>query len=139
CETLLRALPGFTEDDGMKHEPTVQDTPVSVNLWHEPTIQAMGTGRSTVIPHILDGVQHSGLHAAGFLGLMARARAVVRKDGGVLFFHDETDTEVTVIARDIAGKSLGWSGQAARDWSRIDISRVTQHAVEVAKLGVNPV
>lgn len=139
CEALLRASPSYKPDSGMKHEEYVQDAVAPVQLWHDTTIGAMQTTRETVIPAILDIVRQQKLHAAGFVGLMARSEAVIRKDGSILLYHDETDSELTVTAVSQDGKNIGWGGQAARDWSQIKPAEVTQHAMTMATLGGTPV
>jgi len=139
CEDLLRASQVFLADNGMKHMPRYQDAPAPVRLWHDATVDAMTSSRQTMIPQILQTVQAAGLQAAGFVAIMARAEAAVSKEGGVTFFHDETDSEVTVSARDLARKGAGWSGQTARDWRTIDVPAVASRAVKIAKDSVNPV
>jgi predicted Zn-dependent protease len=63
----------------------------------------------------------------------------VKKENGISFYHEETDSEVTVTARGVKDKSSGWGGQTARDWDRIDVKAVADHAVQTAKMSANPV
>jgi predicted Zn-dependent protease len=139
CEALLRQRPGYQQDTGMKHQPYAQDTPVAVQLWHDSTVGGMATARGTMIPEMLRAGRAAHVQVAGFVGLIARAKAIVCKDGDLMFYHDETDSEVNVVARSIAGKGIGWSGQSARDWSAINAGQVTQRAIDLAKQGMHPV
>jgi predicted Zn-dependent protease len=139
CEEILRALPTYHTDSGMRHESLVQDTPMAVHLWHDSTVEAIRHSRESMIPDILQRVRRAGLDASGFIGLMARAEAVVRRDGNLVFASEETDCEVNVVARDIGAKSIGWGGAAARDWSKLDCKGATERAIEMATLGRNPV
>jgi predicted Zn-dependent protease len=120
-------------------DPQFQDTVVPTELWHDSTIRAMATVRGTVVPELIERVERNGLRAAGFVGLMAKSEAFVKKDNGISFYHEETDSEVTVTARSVKDKSSGWGGQAARDWDRIDYKAVADHAVKIAKMSANPV
>jgi predicted Zn-dependent protease len=99
----------------------------------------MTTARGTVVPELIERVERNGLRAAGCVALMAKSEAFVKKENGISFFHEETDSEVTVTARGIKDKSSGWGGQAARDWDRINVNAVADHAVKIAKLSANPV
>jgi hypothetical protein len=139
CEALIRSGPAYPPDTEMKDQPLYQDTPVPVRLWYDATFQAMTTLRDTTIPEIFSTVRGAQLHAAGFIGIMARAEAFVLKKDGVIFSHDETDSEVNVVARSKDGKSTGWGGQASRDWSAMRVTDLTQRAIDVAKRGMNPV
>jgi predicted Zn-dependent protease len=114
------------------------DKLVPTALWKEPTIQAMTDTREAVIPEVLAAVKRSGLRASGFLGLVARAEAYVTAEG-LSLFHEETDSELTVTALTDDGKSSGWGGQAARDWSAIRPQPIVARAVEMANRGRNPV
>jgi len=134
CEELLRTSPWYSPEQWIKHEVKLQEPTVPVKLWHESTIQAMTTTRDIVIPSILGSVLGARLHAAGFLGLMARSEALVLKDDGVLFSSDETDSEVTVTARSYDGKRSGWGGRAARDWSTVDYMKAATDAITMATL-----
>jgi predicted Zn-dependent protease len=129
CETLARGQVGSERE--VLPVPQVQDHYPPVQLWHDSTVRAMSNTRDTTVPALIDGVTQHGLRAAGFLGCMARATAVLSKDG-IHAFCDETDSEVTVTARGQDGKSSGWSGQAARDWSRIDAPAIVNEATRIA-------
>jgi hypothetical protein len=139
CEALLRGFPWIGSETWVKHETRLQETPVSVRLWHDATVAAMTTTRGTVVPEILEMVNGAQLRAAGFLGLMARAEAIVLKQDGVLFSHEETDGEITVTARSRDGRRSGWGGQTARDWSTIEYMSAAQQAITMATLCGAPV
>lgn len=115
----------------------VQDTYVPVQLWHQATIDAMRNARATTLPRLLLPFRKAGLTAAGFVGLIARSEGYYDRDG-ITAYCEETDSEVTVTARGSNGES-GWSGQAARDWSKIDLSQLSAHALEMAQRSANPV
>lgn len=136
CERLLRASATAHVESWMHHEIPMQDTPVSVNLWHEPTVQAMtsSTARETMASDLLRAVTRAQLQASGFVGLMARAETMLRKDGDIVFYNEETDSEITMTARSRDGTRSGWGGQAARDWSMIRPADIAQRAIRMATL-----
>jgi predicted Zn-dependent protease len=129
CETLARAQ--FGTADEVRHVRQDQDVYIPIALWHESTVQGMTTSRESIVPGLIEGVTRHGLRAAGFVGLMARAQAILTKEG-VFAFGEETDSEVTMTARSPDGKSSGWAGQAARDWSRMDYGAVAEQAAQLA-------
>jgi predicted Zn-dependent protease len=137
CEALARVNLG-PDEEARPETRQVQDTLVPVSLWHEETIRAMTTTRDTVVPEIIDAVTRERLSAAGFVGLMARSRAMITKEG-IHVFSEETDSEVTITARTTDGKSSGWGGQAARNWTKIHHADIAARAVAMAKMGRTPV
>jgi len=132
CEDLARNQQGVP-DQGL-HAQQQQDTYLPVALWHDTTVHAMTTSRETVVPAVIDHVTRHGLRAAGFVGFMARAQAMMTKEG-IAAFCDETDCEVTVTARTPDDPSTGWAGQAARDWQIIDYTKVADEAAQLALRG----
>lgn len=137
CEQVNRAHTRLVDDiDPDKDQ--VPDTLVPVNLWHETTVRAMTTTRGKVIPELLMAVTRERFNASGFLGFMVRSEAYATKDG-ISVYNEETDSEVTVTARTLDGKSSGWSGQAARDWSTVKYAEVATRAIDFAKRSANPV
>jgi len=137
CEAEVRSRIGYRERL-IPAQQRVQDTYLPVHLWHDATVGAMATARSDVVPELLATVSRAGLTAAGFLGLMARADAVMTNDG-IFAFHEETDSEITVTARTPDGKGSGWGGQAVRNWDQMRPPDVAARAVDVAKRAANPV
>lgn len=125
-------------DSSVAEERQEPDQLIPVQLWHEETIRAMSTTRGTVIPELLGAIAHEQLRAAGFLGIMARSEALITKEG-IAVYSEETDCEITVTARTADGKSSGWGGQAARNWTAVKYADVAAHAARMAKLGVDPV
>jgi len=113
-----------------------QDTYPETHLYQPSSVAALHSARTTAIPKILDVVRGRGFRTSGFVGVMARADAVMTNKG-IRAYSQETDCEVTVTARPPDGKSSGWSGAAARDWSRIDPVAVATNAVEIAERGVH--
>jgi len=134
CETLARNQHGSSEQ--LLHAKQQQDTYPSVALWHDTTVRAMTTSRENIGPTLIDGVTKHGLRTAGFVGLMARAQAMVTKEG-IEAFCDETDCEVTVTARTPDYTSSGWAGQAARDWNTMDCAKIAEDAAQLALQGRN--
>jgi predicted Zn-dependent protease len=122
--------------EGIMPPTTVsQDTFVPTQLWHDSTVDGMRTATATVLPDVLHRVAGAGQRAAGMLGFVAQSSAVFTATQ-TFGFSEETDCELSVTARTIDGKTSGWSGQAARDWSRVDSAGVTAEAIDVCARGV---
>jgi predicted Zn-dependent protease len=114
---------------------TMQDHIPNAGLWHDASIEAMRNASASLLPKVIKDVAREGLQAAGFLGFHVKSQAVTTK-AGISAFSDETDCDFTVTARTLDGKTSGWGGEAARDWSRIDPDRVIGRAVDVCKRSV---
>jgi predicted Zn-dependent protease len=138
CERLAREAVGAAQDNVRPRPTNAPDSIVPVHLWHEETIRAMTTARSSVLPALFAPVRRTALNAAGFVGLMARAEVYLDREDH-LAYSEETDCEVTVSARTPDGKSSGWGGQAARNWATIDAGAIAAHAVRMATLCGPPV
>jgi len=114
-----------------------QDSYPPVKLWHEPTINALNGAKNGIIPSIVDTVRKGQCHASGFIGIVAKANAVLTH-AGITAFCEETDSEVCVTARPGDASTTGWSGVAARDWSTIDPVRVAHEATEISLRNQHP-
>jgi len=133
CEAVAHGMMGMAERFG---DPVqYQDTYLPTQLWHDSTVRAMNSARGTVIPEIIGDVAGAGLMASGALGFIARAKAVLTKEG-ITAYAEETDAELTVTARSRDGKAVGWAGGAARDWTTVPYAAVTQRAIELSKMSV---
>ena len=130
CEAISREQIGG--EDRFSDQNNFQDTYVPVHLWHDATIKAMRESRETVLPGVLKRVAAAGMQAAGFVGFMAKAVAFMSKEK-IQSYYEETDSEITVSARTPDGKSSGWAGQAARDWSKVDYAAVAARSIDIAK------
>jgi predicted Zn-dependent protease len=137
-EAMARGLMHYRQEDVAKDERQPQDPIPSANLWHESTVQAMTTSRSTLVPAMIDAVKAAQLSAAGFIGLTARSSAYVSKKDGIIAFSEETDSEVTVTARTKDGTRTGWGGVTARDWSKLPTAVASAHAIRMATLCPGP-
>jgi predicted Zn-dependent protease len=145
-ETALRAMvaraDALARDVGSPERYQVQtwnaqDTYPSTHLWHEPTVTALRTASETAVPRIIETVHSRELSAAGFVGVMARAEAMLTSEG-ITAYGDETDSEVSVTVRSREKPGSGWAGQAARDWTGIDPVRVATEAAEMCRMNLNP-
>jgi len=123
--------------------PTADDTPdpveapkvrsyLPVALWRDGTQHAMDILNGDTVANLVRPLQQSSLLCAATILLMTRV-VLHRPVGGQAVWGEETDSEVTVSARTPDGKASGWSGQAHRDFTRIDPARVAHDAIEMAQ------
>jgi predicted Zn-dependent protease len=131
CEALARQQIG--RDEVLRFVGEEQDVYPRVNLWHDTTVEAMHTAREKAAPAILDAVTSRGLRTAGFVGIMARVRSMLTKEG-ITAFCEETDCEVTVTARSPDGSGPGWAGEASRDWSGMHVQKIAERASRMAMM-----
>jgi predicted Zn-dependent protease len=137
CEALDRERVRYPEN-AYPIRRQVPDTLVPVQLWHEDTVQAMRTVRTTLLPQLITPVTKANLIASGFAGFVARSEVYSSRQG-ITTYSEETDCEVNVTAYSPDWKYSGWSGQAARNWTRIDPDTVATNAITMAKRAANPV
>ena len=78
------------------------------------------------------------LQAAGFLLVNARSSALGTSKG--LFAYDRsTSANYTLTVRTADGTGSGWAGVEDNDWRKLDFAKVSNAAIEKARLSRNPV
>lgn len=78
------------------------------------------------------------LQAAGFLLVNARSSALGTSKG--LFAYDRsTSANYTLTVRTADGTGSGWAGVEDNDWRKIDFAKVSNAAIEKARLSRNPI
>jgi predicted Zn-dependent protease len=133
---VVKGMIGWTEQV-MPRQWDVQDTYPPAVLWQTSTADALRTAQEAVIPAVVNAARRQQLRASGFIGLLARAEAVLTKES-VSGFSEETDSEVSVTARSADGTSTGWAGEAVRDWSSIDPTQIATRAADIAHRNQRP-
>jgi len=113
-------------------------TYLPVALWHPATQAAMLAPTHDVVGQTMDTLDSSGFNGAATFGFLARATLIYNAAGKDAFGED-TDSEMTVTAYTRDGKSSGWSGQAERNWAKMQPTRVVHDALDMAERGRNPV
>jgi len=110
---------------------------IPVSLWHDATAEAVESPPG--VDDMADTVERARLHGAVTAVQSARSMLYLYKAGLTAWSH-ETDSELTVTARNQEDQSSGWAGIAHRDWSKASLAReaVTQRAIEWAKRAVKP-
>jgi len=145
--TLLQQVIKRTE---MQVAPVIQseDTPLSaaddpvksflgprtylpVELWHDTTIDAMEHQRGVVLAQMIEQFRTANLLGAASLAVCARAE-IHRYTAGRTAWGESTDSEITATARMMDGTASGWSGEAHRDWTKLDGVRVARQAIAMA-------
>jgi len=111
-------------------------------VWHERTADAMATERQAIVPALLAPMRAANLRAAAFVGVYAHTKMYADKQG-LFSTGQETDAEVTVTGWDRNDNGVlggaGWAGQAAREWSALDPTKVGVEAAKLATLAANAV
>ncbi|HKP15302.1 MAG TPA: TldD/PmbA family protein [Gemmatimonadaceae bacterium] len=78
------------------------------------------------------------LQAAGFLLVDARSSALGTSKG-LFAYHRSTSANYTLTVRTADGTGSGWAGAEDNDWRKIDFAKVSNAAIEKARLARNPV
>jgi predicted Zn-dependent protease len=82
--------------------------------------------------------QAGDLTAAGYL-VVNTATNALGNSAKLFAYHKSTNANYTVTVRTADGTGSGWAGAEHPDWRQLDISGVSQRAIDKAKLSRNPV
>jgi predicted Zn-dependent protease len=136
AETLAKEMIGSNGDLAIRQWSEQDSYPVAP-LWHETTIEALRTARKAIVPSIVAPIRQRGLTTSGMIGVLAKAEAVLTKEG-ITAYSCETDGELSVTARPTDGKTSGWSGAAARNWTAIDPAKIAVDAADICQRNLHP-
>ncbi len=78
------------------------------------------------------------LQAAGFIVVNAGSNALGNSKG-LFAYSQATNANYTLTVRTADGTGSGWAGAVDNDWRKIDFAKVSQTAIEKARLSRNPV
>lgn len=145
-ESVLKAAVQYAETQARRGQRDGSDKEVHlgprnflpVTLSHRATHEALADGRHVVGSALIRALVNAKLKGSAFVGVMARSTCIMDKSGFVAT-AEETDAEVSLIAWSPDGKGSGWSGQADRDWSKINIDKLATEAISIAHRSSNPV
>jgi len=135
ADDVGKAMIGWNEQIHA-HTWDEQDKYPATNLYHQASVDALHTAREATVPKIIETVSKEGFKASGFVGVMARADAILTNKG-IVAFSEETDCEVDVTCRPADGKTSGWAGTSQRDWAKIDPVKVAAESADIAKKNMN--
>lgn len=110
-----------------------------VQGYFDATANVSAADRARVALTALEPARKVGnLQAAGFLLVDARSSAL-GTSRGLFAYHRSTSANYTLTVRTADGTGSGWAGAEDNDWRRIDFARVSNAAIEKARLSQNPV
>ncbi|MDB4883680.1 MAG: TldD/PmbA family protein [Gemmatimonadetes bacterium] len=78
------------------------------------------------------------LQAAGFLQVNS-GTAAIGNSRGLFGYHRSSRANYTLTVRTSDGTGSGWAGAEENDWAKIDFAKVSNTAIEKARLSRNPV
>ena len=78
------------------------------------------------------------LQAAGFIVVNAGSNALGNSKG-LFAYSRSTNANYTLTVRTADGTGSGWAGAVDNDWKKIDFAKVSQTAIDKARLSRNPV
>ena len=110
-----------------------------VQGYFDATANVSAADRARVALTALEPARKAGdLQAAGFLVVDAQASAL-GTSRGLFAYHRATSANYTLTVRTADGTGSGWAGAEDNDWRRIDFAKVSNAAIEKARLSRNPV
>ena len=110
-----------------------------VQGYFDVTANVSAADRARVALTALEPARKAGdLQAAGFLLVDARSSAL-GTSSGLFAYHRSTSANYTLTVRTADGTGSGWAGAEDNDWRKIDFAKVSNAAIEKARLSRNPV
>jgi len=110
-----------------------------VEGYFDVTANVSAADRARVALTALEPARTAGdLRAAGFLVVQAQAIAL-GTSRGLFAYHRSTSANYTLTVRTADGTGSGWAGAEDNDWRKIDFAKVSNAAIEKARLSRNPV
>ena len=110
-----------------------------VQGYFDATASVTAADRARVALTALEPARKAGdLQAAGFLVVNA-ASSALGTSKGLFAYHRSTSANYTLTVRTADGTGSGWAGTEDNDWRKIDFAKVSNAAIEKARLSRNPV
>lgn len=134
-DRAARELPGDPTPIAM---PIPARTYFANTTWRESTASAFAEARHSAVATLIAPILDAGLTASAFVGVYAHARLYADKRG-IVAAGEETDSEIVATGWSSDGKGAGWAGQAARDWTALDVASVAARTIELTQRAANPV
>ncbi|MEO6525738.1 MAG: TldD/PmbA family protein, partial [Gemmatimonadaceae bacterium] len=114
-------------------------TYVPVPAYFDATAGVSAADRARAALTALEPARKAGdLQAAGFLVVNAGTSALGNSKG-LFAYHRSTTANYTLTVRTADGTGSGWAGAEENDWTKIDFAKVSNSAIEKARLSRNPV
>jgi predicted Zn-dependent protease len=113
-------------------------TYVPVRGFFESTANVTAVDRARAALTALEPARRAGdLQAAGFLLVNLRS-TVLGNSKGLYAYDRSTTANYTLTVRTADGTGSGWAGAEDNDWRKIDFAKVSNAAIEKARLSRNP-
>jgi predicted Zn-dependent protease len=114
-------------------------TYLPVQGYFESTANVSAADRARAALTALTPAREAGdLQAAGFLVVNSTSSALGNSKD-LFAYHRTTRANYTLTVRAADGTGSGWAGTEDNDWTRIDFAKVSNSAIEKARLSRNPV
>jgi predicted Zn-dependent protease len=140
CITQAEALTIFSGENPEEYP----DTPPKVlptthpKIWSDTTYNLDATARSTAAAPIMTESASDNFLSAGYIYVSAYGNAVADSTG-LFRYYPYTTAQYSVTVRDRKGTGSGWAGVDWSDWHRIDVSKLSQIALDKCRRSENPV
>jgi predicted Zn-dependent protease len=135
AETLTKLSP----DDPEWLEGLGPQTYLPVERYFDSTANLSPEDRARAALTALEPARKAGdLSAAGFIVVNAGSNALGNSKG-LFAYSRSTGSNYTLTVRTADGTGSGWAGATDNDWRKIDFGKISNTAIEKARLSRNPV
>jgi predicted Zn-dependent protease len=138
AEALAKELailaPTGEPEDSLRPVPTANPA-----LWSESSLALVAPeGRFAAIDTSLSAARKAGLLGAGIIAADPTTLAVLNKAGHYEYGRAST-CQYSLTARTTDGTGSGWAAWEGEDWSKVNVSAITDRAIDLAERSKNPV
>jgi predicted Zn-dependent protease len=138
AEALAKAMTVLTGPVPLD-DPLRPAAPVNPRLWSDSSVPLTAPEtRFAAIASSLAAVRKAGLVGGGSVGTSPRTAAALASDGHYEYGR-MSRCNYTVTARTPDGTGSGWATWEGEDWSKANVSGLTDHAIDLAERSRNPV
>jgi len=114
-------------------------TYLPVERWFDSTANLSPEDRARAALTALEPARKAGdLQAAGFIVVNAGSNALANSKG-MFAYTRSTNSNYTLTVRTADGTGSGWAGATDNDWRAIDFAKISNTAIEKARLSRDPV
>ena len=108
-------------------------------LWFDSTWTVDGAQRAGAAKTVTVPAEQAGMLSAGYLEVKGYGVAVTRPWQQMSLYYPVTEAQYSVTVRDPQGTGSGWAGVNWNDWTRIDMAKLSEIALDKCLKSRNPV
>lgn len=134
---LMNVLGLRSKSKHVRFTPPVLSYPKS-HIWSDTTYDMTNDQSSEIANQLITGAEAAGMLSAGYLSVSATGEAI-HTNAGRFLYAPMTEAQCSLTVRDPDGIGSGWAGASSYDWSRINVQRLGEIALDKCLRSRNPI